>query len=83
MTDEPVLIRPVESVRVDPVRVDPARPEPAPASGARQHIVKSGETLWRIAQNNKITVDQLKRANPNVNVNALKIGAKLVIPPSR
>ncbi|MDB4369813.1 LysM peptidoglycan-binding domain-containing protein [Akkermansiaceae bacterium] len=83
MTDEPVLIRPVEPVRVDPVRVDPTRPEPAPASGARQHIVKSGETLWRIAHNNKITVDQLKRANPNVNVSALKIGAKLIIPASQ
>lgn len=84
-TDEPVLIRPVEPVRVDPVRVDPVRPAPAPAAAGNTkiHVVKPGETLWRIAHNNKITVDALKRANPNVNVNPLKIGAKLVIPSSR
>ncbi|MEN8784388.1 MAG: LysM peptidoglycan-binding domain-containing protein [Akkermansiaceae bacterium] len=86
-TNEPVYIAPVEPVRVDSIPVEPARVDPvrlAPVtSGSRQHVVKSGETLWRIAHNNKITVDQLKRANPNVNVNALKIGAKLFIPSSQ
>ena len=76
-TDQAVLIRPVS-----PVRVGSAGPNPV-ASGAGQHIVKSGDTLWGIAKNNKVTVDQLKRANPKVNTNALKIGAKLVIPISR
>jgi LysM repeat protein len=75
--EQAVLIRPVS-----PVRIDQARSSTV-ANGANQHIVKSGDTLWGIARNNKVTVDQLKRANPNVNTNALKIGAKLVIPTKR
>ncbi|MDG2400577.1 MAG: LysM peptidoglycan-binding domain-containing protein [Akkermansiaceae bacterium] len=75
--EQAVLIRPVS-----PVRIDPASPNQV-ASGARQHVVESGDTLWGIAKNNKVTVDQLKRANPKVNTNALKIGAKLIIPSSR
>jgi len=71
-TDEPVLIRPVA----------PVRPTgPAPVAG--RHIVESGDTLWRIAHNNGITVEALKQANPGVSASALKIGAKLVIPAGR
>mgnify|MGYP002629356776 FL=1 len=75
-TDEPILVRgrpPVGS----------ARPGPAPVSSNRRHTVKPNETLWRIALNNGISVDELKRANPNVNVSALKIGATLIIPEKR
>ena len=82
-TEEPVLIRPVEPVRVDPIRLDSVRSAPATTGNTKIHVVKAGETLWRIAHNNKITVDALKRANSKVNVNTLKIGANLVIPVSQ
>lgn len=78
-TESAVLISPVSPVRVD---ARPSVPTTARAQG-RRHVVRSGETLWRIAHNNGVSVDALKRANPNVNVNALKIGASLVIPQSR
>ncbi len=75
--EQAVLIRPVSPVRSDQVQSNTV------VSGGNQHIVKSGDTLWGIAKNNKVTVDQLKRANPKVNTQALKIGAKLVIPTGR
>lgn len=77
-TEEAVLIRPVRPLGNNPAVVTPSAP-----SGTRQHVVKSGETLWRIARNNGISVDDLQRANPGVNVSALKIGAKLTIPAAR
>jgi len=83
-TQSAVLITPRPPRADPPIRVQPPRErraEPAPvATRGRRHTVRSGETLWRIAQNNGISVDALKRANPNVNVSALKIGATLMIP---
>lgn len=73
-TEEAVLIRPVTPVR------RPVTPAGPAASGSR-HIVKAGETFWRIAQNNGISVDALMQANPGVSANTLKIGRELVIPP--
>ena len=74
----------------EPIRVTPARPTqearvviPAPHSSSRTQIVKSGETLWRIAQNNNVTVNDLQQANPGVNASTLGIGTRLVIPASR
>jgi LysM repeat protein len=73
-TEEAVLIRPVTPVHR---RVTPAGPT---VSGNR-HLVKAGETLWRIAQNNGISVDALMQANPGVSASSLKIGRELIIPP--
>ena len=43
------------------------------------YIVKRGDTLYTIARDNNITVDELKRAN-NLNSNIINIGQKLIIP---
>lgn len=40
------------------------------------YVVKSGDTLWSIARNNGLTVDELKRIN-NLTSNALSIGQVL------
>ena len=42
------------------------------------HVVASGETLYRIATNNKISVNKLKALN-NLNSNAIFVGQKLRI----
>lgn len=43
------------------------------------YIVKPGDTLWSIAKNNNISVDELKSIN-NLNSNMLSIDQKLILP---
>lgn len=45
----------------------------------KTYIVKNGDTLYSIAQNNNITLDELKKAN-NLNSNILSINQVLIIP---
>ena len=52
-----------------------------PIASADSYIVKSGDTLWSIARNNGLTVDELKRIN-NLSNNALSIGQVLKLKPS-
>lgn len=41
------------------------------------HKVNKGESLWTIARNNKMTVDELKKANPQVKNELIKDGQEL------
>ncbi len=59
------------------LKVSPNNVEPEPKT--QYYIVKSGDTLYRIANNFGITVDELKRAN-NLVSNTLTIGQELIIP---
>lgn len=43
------------------------------------HIVKKGETLYRIALNNGVSIDELKKANPGLNEH-MQPGQKILIP---
>jgi LysM repeat protein len=55
------------------------RPKPTP-SPQKSYAVKSGDTIWAIANRNGISSQQLLSANPGVNPKNLKIGSTLVIP---
>jgi nucleoid-associated protein YgaU len=44
------------------------------------HIVRSGDTLSKIAAEYGVTLSQLQAANPRVNPRALQIGQRIVIP---
>lgn len=48
------------------------------ANTLNKHIVKKGETLYRIAKNNKLTVQALKALN-NLHSNTISIGQELTI----
>lgn len=56
----------------------PTTPAPAPAPTATVYIVKSGDTLSRIALDYKVTVANLKKWN-NLNSDMIYIGQKLTI----
>jgi len=55
-------------------------PAPAPSSASdNKYAAKAGDSLWKIAKNNGITVAALKQAN-NLTKDTIKVGQKLVIP---
>jgi len=61
----------------------PAPPPANPAPATEEYVVQAGETLAAIAEKkygdpNKWTV--IAKANPTVNPNRMKVGAKLVLP---
>lgn len=47
-------------------------------SSAKNYIVKSGDTLWSIARENDLTVDELKSLN-NLSNNLLTVGQELIV----
>ena len=55
---------------------------PKPTAQAVIHVVKSGETLGKIAQLYGVTVAAIVRANNLSNPNLIQVGQKLVIPVS-
>jgi murein DD-endopeptidase MepM/ murein hydrolase activator NlpD len=48
--------------------------------GGTWHVIRSGDTLWSLAQRYDTTVDAIDRANDDLDPHALRIGQKLWIP---
>ncbi|RKR09121.1 LysM domain-containing protein [Flavobacterium sp. 90] len=59
-----------------------ANTTPAATSNPGLHEVQEKENLWVISKKYNISVDDLKKANPSLESEALKIGQKLNIPSS-
>lgn len=57
-----------------------ANTTPAATSNSGQHEVQEKENLWAISKKYNISVDDLKKANPTLESEDLKIGQKLNIP---
>lgn len=66
---------PLESKKFTPVAVAPKDP---PTSNETYYTVKQGDTLFKIAQQYKLTVDELKALNKLAD-NNIKIGQKLIV----
>ena len=62
---------------VTPPQVAP----PAPAT--RLHVVKKGDSLWKIAKAEGVSVGELSRANNLTKTSTLKIGQKLTVPTAK
>lgn len=58
----------------------PVASAPAPVAPAKTYAVKKGDSLYKIAKAEKVTVDQLAKANNLSKTSMLKIGQKLNIP---
>jgi teichoic acid transport system ATP-binding protein len=46
-------------------------------TGRRTYVVRSGDTLSAISLDTGVTVEQLQALNPNVDVQALRVGQRL------
>ncbi len=54
---------------------------PAPAAGeTKDHTIVKGDILARIARTHRVTVGQIREANPGLDPNRLKIGQSIKIP---
>jgi len=56
-----------------------AAPSTGTVDSVNLYVVKSGDSLWKIARHQNVTVTALKQAN-NLNADSLKVGQKLHIP---
>lgn len=68
---------------VDPQPAPQPAPQPGPIAVERVHVVKRGETMSEIAEEELGSVaflDQLRRANPGVIDDKLNVGQKLKLP---
>lgn len=50
---------------------------PKSTAAKKYYTVRSGDTFGRIAQRHKLSVSQLKRLNPRINISRLSIGQKI------
>jgi LysM repeat protein len=80
---------PTDPRRVPTATVPSEQPTPIPAlessesgSGSRpdSYVVKAGDTLGAVAASLGVSVEELTRANPNVNPQSLRIGDELRVP---
>lgn len=68
---------PLERLRTAPVGEDKSKKR---ACRGTIHIVKQGDTLYKIAQMHELKVVDLLLANPYVNIYNLQVGSELCIP---
>ena len=54
--------------------------QPTTQEGNGEYKVSSGDTFYGIANKNNVTWDELKKANPNISYNNLKLNQSIVIP---
>ncbi len=47
---------------------------------SKVHVAQPGDSLWKIAQNHNVSVDAIKKANPNIDEKNLPIGQEVHIP---
>jgi LysM repeat protein len=58
----------------------PVAATPAPAPAAKTYVVKKGDSLWKIAKAEGVSIGDISRANNLSKTTALKVGQKLQVP---
>ena len=67
-------------VQPPPVMAPPPVAPVAPEAAETEYVVVKGDSLWKIAKRNGVTVKAIEAANPGVDPARLKVGQKLTIP---
>lgn len=75
--------RPSATAAQAPVGAAAARPTHTkpPLAGGRTHTFKPGETARSVAERYHLTLRDLMRANPGVNLNRVRVGQTIQLPP--
>jgi len=63
-----------------PVQPPAVVPAVAPEAAGSEYVVVKGDSLWKIAKKNGVTVKAIEAANPGIDPAKLKVGQKLSIP---
>ncbi len=63
-----------------PVQPPAVVPAVAPETAGTEYVVVKGDSLWKIAKKNGVTVKAIEAANPGIDPAKLKVGQKLSIP---
>lgn len=77
---EPEIVNPVVSDEIAEVAEEPAAPAPTQEQTFAKHLVSSGETLFGIAAKHQVSVDAIRKANPQIRNNNIISGTYLNIP---
>jgi LysM repeat protein len=63
-----------------PVQPPAVVPAVAPETAGTEYVVVKGDSLWKIAKKNGVTVKAVEAANPGIDPVRIKVGQKLSIP---
>lgn len=72
----------LQNLRAGQIICIPQQTQFASCENGEYYVIRSGDTLYQIAQNRGITVDMILKANPNINPNRLNVGQIICIPES-
>lgn len=70
----------VQETRVAPRPTNNEKPAGPVVAGPGEYVVKSGDTGYKIAQANGVSVADLQAVNPGVSWTGLKVGQKIKLP---
>ena len=73
-------VTPSPTLTAIPTTVLSSTPLPSPTSTPRSHEVKLGETLLGIALQYNVSLDGIRKFNPDVDPNSMKVGMTILIP---
>ena len=73
---------PAASDTPQPAPASSGTPLPSPTPTPRVHVVARGEDLFGISLRYQVSLDDIRRLNPDINPNLLTVGQELLIPAS-
>ncbi|MFW5981642.1 MAG: SPOCS domain-containing protein [Halanaerobiaceae bacterium] len=81
LVTERVQVPVVTEITDRPVRpADKAIHRPAGSEGKVEYTIKSGDTLYKIARENSITIERIIALNPGIEPDRLQVGQRIWIP---